>query len=194
MRSYMQTYTCTYRHRYTHTHIYIYVCIYTHANTHTHIHTHTTNTRNPYTSLNAAAPPPRYLHTHTHTCSCACKYAYTYTHLYIYIHLHAQISSLFSHMCTLVISTETIVNIGVFRCCPRMHTTLLLSILFRYIDKSAAEFRSTNIRLYVFGKQNLSEGTRVICCGTQKTSCFLHFSVLKNSNRTSRALCISFGD
>ena len=117
-------------------------------------------------------------------------YACIYIYIYIYGHppppppkiytcrLHT-ISSLFSHMCTLVISTETIVNIGVFRCCPRMHTTLLLSILFRYIDKSAAEFRSTNIRLYVFGKQNLSEGTRVICCGTQKTSCFLHFSVLK---------------
>ena len=85
------------------------------------------------------------------------------------------ISCLFSHMCTVVISAETIVNIGVFRCCPRMHTTLLLSILFRDIDKSAAEFRSTNIRLYVFGKQNLSEGTRVICCGTQKTSCFFAF-------------------
>ena len=27
----------------------------------------------------------------------------------------------------------------------------------------------------MFGKQNLSEGTRVICCGTQKTSCFFAF-------------------
>ena len=123
-------------------------------------------------------------------------YIYMYIILYIYIYIDTHIymvtpppkiytcrlhtiSCLFSHMCTLIISAETIVNIGVFRCCPRMHTTLLLSILFRYIDKSAVEFRSTNITLYVFGKQNLSEGTRVICCGTQKTSCFLHFSVLK---------------
>ena len=61
------------------------------------------------------------------------------------------------------------------RCCPRMHTTLLLRILFRYIDKSAAEFRPTNITLYVFGKPKLSEGTRVICCGTQKPRVFCIF-------------------
>ena len=61
------------------------------------------------------------------------------------------------------------------RCCPRMHTTLLLRILFRYIGKSAAEFRPTTITLYVFGKPKLWEGTRVICCGTQKPRVFFAF-------------------
>ena len=61
----------------------------------------------------------------------------------------------------------------------RMHTSLLLRILFRYIDKAAAEFLSTNITLYVFAKPKLSEDTRVICCGTQKPRVFVHFSVVK---------------
>ena len=57
----------------------------------------------------------------------------------------------------------------------RMHTSLLLRILFRYIDKAAAEFLSTDITLYVFAKPKLSEDTRVICCGTQKPRVFCAF-------------------
>ena len=131
------------------------------------------------------------IYVYMYICIYVCVYICMCVYLYIYIHmvtppppkiytcrLHT-ISCFFAHMCTLVISTETTVNIGVFRCCPRMQTTLLLRILFRYIDKSAAEFRSTNISLYVFGKLKLSEGSRVICCVTQEPRVLLHFSVVK---------------
>ena len=40
---------------------------------------------------------------------------------------------------------------------PRMHTAVLLHVLFRYIDNSAAECRPPKITLYVFGKPKLSE-------------------------------------
>ena len=128
-----------------------------------------------------------YIHTYIHTCVCTYIHPYMYN-IYIYIYGHPPkiytcrlhtISCLCAHMCTLVITTDTTVNIGVFRGCPRMHTTLLLSSWFGHTDKSAAECRSTNRTLYVFGEPKLSEGTHVICCGAQKLLVFLHFSVVK---------------
>ena len=129
-----------------------------------------------------------------------CMYMYIYKKGHpppkIYTCMSHTISCLFAHTYTLVISTETTINIGVLRCCPRTHTTLLLNILFQYIDKSAAEFRPTNLTLYVLGKRKLSEGTRVHLLWYSKTSCFFAFF---GRGRTvtvhqSRALCISFGE
>ena len=140
-------------------------------------------------------------------CMCIRIYILTYIYIYIYIYMVTPPRStlagfipshayLHIRIHSLVISTETTVNIGVFRCCPRTHTTLLLSILFQYIDKSAAEFRPTNLTLYVLGKAKLWEGTRVHLLWYSETSCFFAFFGRERTVTVhqSRELCISFGD
>ena len=111
-----------------------------------------------------------------------CMYTYIYIYIYIYGHppappktyacrLHS-VSCLFIHACTLVINTETPVNIEIIACSyPRIHTAVLRSILCRHIDKSAAEFRPTKIALHVFGKPKLPESIERQLLWCSKTSC-----------------------
>ena len=98
-------------------------------------------------------------------CVCVCVCGYTYIYIYIYVvspqDLCLQPAYHFMLFHTYVYASHKYRDHGEYRYNrrhSRIHTTVLLRILFRYIDKSAADFRQTKIALQVLGKPQLLEG------------------------------------
>ena len=86
---------------YTACHYYTQVCTYTHTCTQTHMHTHTTQTcthTRTHSDTHAHTHTP-HTHTRMHTHTCTHTHAHTHTHTHTYAH------TLFTHACTMDVSS-----------------------------------------------------------------------------------------